>query len=62
MKKEEDSCFNTVNAGAPDWGRVVGTELYDHDKDAMENVNAAGSADKALLASLSALLHQNPTA
>ena len=41
MKKEEDSSFNTVNAGAPDWGRIVGTELYDHDKYAMENVNAA---------------------
>jgi hypothetical protein len=47
--------------GKPDWDRNVGTELYDHSQDPMENTNIAGSADKALLSQLSTLLRQHPT-
>lgn len=36
-----------------DTGRVVATELYDHQADPGENANVAGGADKTLLASLS---------
>jgi hypothetical protein len=52
--------FNVKVKDGPDWGRVVGTELYHHGDDPLENTNIAGSAGKGLLDSLSALLHQHP--
>jgi hypothetical protein len=54
--------FNTVTFGKPNWNRNVGTELYDHSVDPMENDNVAGSADKDLLSQLAALLRAHPTA
>ena len=54
--------FNTKHPGAPDWNRVVGKELYNHSVDPLENRNIAGSADKDLLSSLSALLRNHPVA
>ena len=54
--------FNTKFPGAPDWDRVVGTELYDHAQDPLENVNIAGTADEHLLRNLSALLRKHPVA
>jgi len=52
--------FNTKVAGGPDWGRVVGTELYDHHADPLENVNLAAGAEKVLLQKLSTRLHDHP--
>ena len=52
--------FNVKVADGPDWDRVVGTELYDHAADPMENTNLAASAKKGLLGTLSTLLHQHP--
>ncbi len=52
--------FNVNVANGPDWDRVVGTELYDHAADPMENTNLAASAKKGLLSTLSSLLHQHP--
>jgi hypothetical protein len=52
--------FNTVNQGAPDWNRVVSTELYDHANDPLENKNLAGTVDAGLKGALSALLHDHP--
>jgi len=54
--------FNTKTAGKPDWDRVVGTELYNHVQDPLENVNTARTADQQLLHDLSALLRKHPVA
>lgn len=54
--------FNTVTFGKPNWARNVGTELYDHSVDPLENFNVASSADPSLLSELSALLRAHPTA
>ena len=52
--------FNTINKNAPDWNRVVGSELYNHNVDPLENANVVGTADEKLLESLSQLLHNHP--
>jgi len=52
--------FNTKVSGGPDWGRVVGTELYHHGDDPLENTNIAGAAAKTLRSALSTLLHAHP--
>jgi iduronate 2-sulfatase len=52
--------FNTKVSGGPDWERNVGTELYNHATDALENVNRAQTASKALLDELSRLLRAHP--
>uniref|UniRef100_A0A7S3C5C5 Sulfatase N-terminal domain-containing protein n=1 Tax=Haptolina ericina TaxID=156174 RepID=A0A7S3C5C5_9EUKA len=52
--------FNTKVSGGPDWDRNVGTELYHHGDDPLENINIAASAAPALLAKLSKRLHQHP--
>ena len=48
----------------PDWSKVVGRELYDHDQDPLENVNLAPKLGphNPLVTKLSALLKQHPTA
>ena len=52
--------FNTKVSGGPDWDRVVGTELYDHAADPLENVNIVKTASSRWLGEMSALLHQHP--
>ena len=52
--------FNTINSNAPNWNRVVGKELYNHNNDPLENINIAGSASGSLLSTLSSLLHRHP--
>jgi hypothetical protein len=74
VTKGEDGCeyrytewadFNTEGfAFKVNWGRNVGTELYNHTADPGENVNLAGSSGsniKDLTARLSKLLHAGPT-
>ena len=53
--------YGTKEKFTPDWGRNVGTELYDHAADPGENVNQAGKAAYAQLqAKLSKQLQAGP--
>lgn len=52
--------FNTINKNAPNWNRIVGIELYNHNNDPLENFNIANNADKTLLLTLKTLLHKHP--
>ena len=44
----------------PDWGDNMGTELYNHTRDPMENFNIAHSAPAEVKSALSALLRAHP--
>eukprot|EP00943_MAST-04B_sp_MAST-4B-sp1_P002171 g2171.t1 len=52
--------FNTINENAPNWNRVVGRELYNHNTDPLENFNIVNSAEKSVVSALSALLRKHP--
>ena len=53
--------YGTKEKFTPDWGRNVGTELYDHAANPGENVNQAGKAAYAQLqAKLSKQLQAGP--